>query len=157
MIGDLPLGDKEQIRGRAAILSIKPKYAALILKGTKKIELRRSWPTQNIGVLVLYSSAPIQKFVGLAYVEKVVEHNLDELWSIASDNGAGVTYEELKIYLAEKSQAFGVMINRVDVADVELEPKDIFKEFLPPQSLSLISQADFKKIFHSMFPTEAKI
>lgn len=157
MTGDLLLENRDQIGGRAAILSIKPKYAALILKGTKKVELRRNWPTQKIGALVLYASAPIQKFVGLAYVEKVVESNFDDLWNIANNNGAGVTYEELKTYLSEKPMAFGVMINRVDVADVELDPKDIFKKFSPPQSLSLISPADFQKIFHDMFPTETTI
>lgn len=137
------------------LLPIKPKYASLILAGTKKVELRRSWPAQRVGVLVLYASSPVQKLVGLAYVEKVVECDLAALWEIAVANGAGVTYEEVKVYLREKRQAFGVMINRVDAAHIAVDPWEVLENFSPPQSPSFIQAADFQKIFKKMFPPEA--
>lgn len=136
------------------LLPIKPKYASLILAGSKKIELRRSWPTQRVGVLVLYASSPIQKLVGLAYVENVVECDLPALWKLAVENGAGVTYEELKLYLREKRQAFGVMINRVEVAANALNPWEVFENFSPPQSPSFIQPPDFQKILQKMFSPE---
>lgn len=144
----------DAIGGRAVLLPIKPKYASLILAGTKKVELRRSWPAQRVGALVLYASSPVQRLVGVAYVEKVVQCDLASLWEIAAANGAGVTYEELKLYLREKKQAFGVMINRVAVAEVAVDPWGIFKNFSPPQSPIFIQAIEFQKIIKKMFPPE---
>lgn len=138
------------------LLPIKPKYASLILAGTKKVELRRSWPAQRVGVLVLYASSPVQKMVGVAYVEKVVQCDIASLWEIAVANGAGVTYEELKLYLRGKNQAFGIMINRVEVAEVAADPWEVFENFSPPQSPSFIQAADFQKVLQKMFPPEAQ-
>lgn len=146
--------EADVVGGRAALLSIKPKYASMILNGTKTVELRRSWPSQEIGVLILYASSPIKKFVGLAYVEKIIECDLNELWSIANAHGGGVSYQELKSYMTGKSSAFGVIIKRVEVAGIALNPKEIIKDFVPPQSLSLISSSDFNLIVSYMFPRE---
>lgn len=139
--------------GRVVLLSIKPKYADLILAGTKRVELRRSWPSNDIGVMVLYSSAPVQRLVGLAYIGSIVECNLDRLWTLADANGGGVTYDELRDYVQGKQTAFGVMIQRVENAEVKVDPKDIFGEFVPPQSFLYMSPSDFQRIRKAMFPS----
>src|ERR1700757_3815241 len=100
----------EQPTGRAVLLSIKPRYAELILAGSKKVELRRSWPSTDIGVMVLYSSAPIQRLVGIAMIDRVQEADVAGLWTIARDNGGGVTQDELIEYFSGKKTAFGIMI-----------------------------------------------
>ena len=138
--------------GRAVLLSIKPKYADMILAGTKRVELRRSWPSSDIGVLVLYSSAPVQKLVGVAYINKIEECGFENLWAIANTNGGGVTYDELMAYLQGKQTAFGLMIERVDNAQVKIDPKNIFHEFVPPQSFLYLSPSDFHRVMHAMFP-----
>lgn len=140
--------------GRAILLSIKPKYADLILAGTKRVELRRSWPSNDIGVMVLYSSAPVQKLVGLAYVDRVVEHDLEQLWKVAETNGGGVTYEELKQYVTGKKTAFGVMISRHVVAECEIDPTELFSNFTPPQSFLYLTSEDFQGVIKRMFPTQ---
>lgn len=139
--------------GRAVLLSIKPKYADLILAGSKTVELRRSWPSADIGMMVLYSSAPIQRLVGLAHVSRVEERPLDSLWSLASENGAGVTYEELASYLQGKRTAFGIMIERVEIAQQQVDPKDLFSDFIPPQSFSYLSPAEYHRVVRAMFPS----
>ena len=58
--------------GKVVLLSIKPKYADLILTGSKQVEFRRSWAAQDVGLIVLYSSSPIQKIVGIVEVDSVV-------------------------------------------------------------------------------------
>lgn len=144
----------EQPSGRAVLLSIKPKYVDLILAGSKRVELRRSWPSNDIGVMVLYSSAPIQRLVGLAFIDRVEECGFERLWDIADANGGGVTYEELKAYVAGKKRAFGVMIDRVKVANVAVDPKDLFETFTPPQSFLYLSPFDFQRVMRAMFPNE---
>lgn len=144
----------EQPSGRAVLLSIKPKYADLICAGTKRVELRRSWPAKDIGVMVLYSSSPVQRLVGIAFVDRVEECDFESLWTLADGNGGGVTYEELKSYVKGKKTAFGVMINRVRVAEVLVDPKNIFPNFTPPQSFLYIDPNDFPRVLRAMFPGE---
>ncbi len=147
----------EQPSGRAVLLSIKPKYVDLILAGTKRVELRRSWPSNDIGVMVLYSSAPVQKLVGVAFVDRIEECDFERLWPLADANGGGVTYDELKAYVAGKKTAFGVMINRVKIAEAQVDPKDLFPDFTPPQSFLYLSPVDFHRVMHVMFPSENSI
>jgi predicted transcriptional regulator len=134
-------------------LSIKPKYADLILAGSKRVELRRSWPSNDIGVMVLYSSAPVQKLVGVAYINQIEECSLEKLWTLADAHGGGVTYEELRDYVHGKKTAFGVMIERVEAAQVRIDPKDLFHDFVPPQSFLYLNPADFQRTMGAMFPS----
>jgi predicted transcriptional regulator len=144
----------EQPGGRAVLLSIKPKYVDLILAGTKRVELRRSWPSTDIGVMVLYSSAPIQKLVGVAIIDHIEECDFERLWTLADANGGGVTYEELQTYVVGKKTAFGVMINRVKIAEIQVNPKDLFPDFTPPQSFQYLDPTDFLRVMRAMFPSE---
>lgn len=138
--------------GRAVLLSIKPKYADLILAGTKRVELRRSWPSNDIGVLVLYSSSPIQKLVGVAYVDHVNETDVAGLWDLARNNGGGVTRDELVEYFIGKKTAYGIMIRETKTAQCAVDPKEIFPDFSPPQSYLYLSPSDFQKVMHTIFP-----
>jgi predicted transcriptional regulator len=143
-----------QPAGKAVLLSIKPKYADLILAGSKRVELRRSWPSSDIGVVVLYSSAPVQKLVGVAFVDRIEERDFESLWALADANGAGVTYDELKAYVEGKKTAFGVMIDHVKVAESQVDPQDLFDNFIPPQSFLYLDPRDFRRLMHAMFPSE---
>jgi predicted transcriptional regulator len=147
----------DQPSGRAVLLSIKPKYVDLILAGTKRVELRRSWPSNDIGVMVLYSSAPVQRLVGMAYIDQIKECNFDALWALADANGGGVTHDELKAYVKGKKTAFGVMINQVKIAETQVDPKDLFPNFTPPQSFLYLDPADFRRVVHAMFPSEEPV
>lgn len=140
--------------GRAVLLSIKPKYADLILGGTKRVELRRSWPSNDIGAMILYSSAPIQKLVGVAFVSRIEEHALEDLWTLAEDYGGGVTYDELELYIKGKKTAFGVIIDRVKIAETQVDPKNLFPGFTPPQSFLYLDPVDFQRVMQAMFPFE---
>ncbi len=142
-----------QPSGRAVLLSIKPKYADLILAGTKRVELRRSWPSNDIGVMVIYSSAPIQQLVGVAIISKVGVCDFESLWRLSDANGGGVTYDELKDYIDKKKTAFGVMIERVAVAEHPADPQSLFADFTPPQSFLYLSPEDFHRVVKVMFPS----
>ena len=142
-----------QPSGRAVLLSIKPKYANLILAGTKRVELRRAWPSTDIGSMILYTSAPVQRLVGIAYISRIEERDLQGLWVLADGNGGGVTYDELMDYVQGKKTAFGVMIERVEIAQQQVDPKDFFPEFTPPQSFLYLTPNEFHGVMHAMFPS----
>lgn len=126
----------------------------VLLAGTKRVELRRSWPSNDVGVMVLYSSAPIQKLVGVAFIDRIEECDFENLWILANTNGGGVTYDELKAYTKGKKSAFGVMIDHVKIAENQVDPKDIFPKFTPPQSFLYLSPSDFPRVMRAMFPSE---
>jgi predicted transcriptional regulator len=140
--------------GRAVLLSIKPRYAELILAGSKRVELRRSWPSDDIGVMVLYSSAPVQRLVGIAYVDHVKETDVPGLWQLATDYGGGVTHDELVEYFAGKKFAYGIMIKSTRVANCGVDPKDLFPDFTPPQSFQYLTPDDFQRVMRAIFPKE---
>lgn len=142
-----------QPSGRAVLLSIKPKYADLILAGTKRVELRRSWPSNDIGAMVIYSSAPVQRLVGIAHISRVEECTPDQLWRIAEANGGGVTKGELDAYTKGKKVVYGVMLEYVRIASTLVDPNDIFPGFTPPQSFLYLSPKDFRRIEDAMFPS----
>lgn len=138
--------------GKAVLISIKPKYTDLILAGSKRVELRRSWAPNDVHALVIYSSAPVQKLVGIAYIDCVKETNIDGLWDLAQLYGGGVTEAELKEYFDGKKTAFGLMIKSVDVAEQQLDPRDILPDFTPPQSFMYLPPAEYRRIEQAMFP-----
>ena len=46
------------------ILSIHPKWAAKIYSGEKTIEVRKSFPKQNVNKVYIYETAPVKKITG---------------------------------------------------------------------------------------------
>jgi predicted transcriptional regulator len=142
----------QQPAGRVVLLSIKPKYADLILAGTKTVELRRSWPSNDVGVMVIYSSAPVQRLTGIALIKEVQECDPDTLWEIARAHGGGVTQDELNEYLGTKKLVYGVMLGRVIPAEVRVDPKDLFPSFTPPQGFLYLSPQDYQRMRATMFP-----
>jgi predicted transcriptional regulator len=140
--------------GRAVLLSIKPKYADLIMAGTKTVELRRSWSAMDAGLMVIYSSMPVQRLVGIATIERVEIRDVEGLWQLACDHGGGLTKDELEGYFKGKKTAYGVMIRSVQLAESPVDPKTLFADFTPPQSFLYLSPSDYQRVRTAMFPSE---
>ena len=143
--------------GRAVLLSIRPRFADLILAGTKRVELRRSWPSGDIGVMVLYSSSPVQRLVGLAYVDRVNEADVTGLWQLACAYGGGLTHDELVEYFDGKKTAYGIMIKSSRAAQRAVDPKELFPDFTPPQSFQYLAPNDFRRVMRAIFPDEGRL
>ena len=143
----------QQPAGRAVLLSIKPKYADLILAGRKTVELRRSWPSNDIGVMIIYSSAPIQRLTGIALIKEIRECDFGTLWNISQAHGGGVTLDELAKYIGKKKLAYGVMLERAVPAEIPVDPKHLFPDFTPPQGFMYLSPHDYQRVITAMFPS----
>jgi predicted transcriptional regulator len=143
----------QQPTGRAVLLSIKPKYADLILVGSKTVELRRSWPSNDVGVMIIYSSAPVQRLTGVALIKEIRECDFETLWKVSLAHGGGVTYEELQEYIDNKKLVYGVMLGRVVPAEILVDPKTLFPNFTPPQGFMYLSPYDYERVRNSMFPS----
>lgn len=130
----------------AILLSVKPKFANLIVEGSKLVELRRSIPAQSVGTIAIYSSSPVQSIVALADVREIVEASPTKLWEISKGNGGGLTRTELKAYFEGKKTGFALMLEDVRVYVEPLSPAKIFESFTPPQSFRYLTQNELKKL-----------
>lgn len=142
-------------RGKVVLLSIKPKYADLILKGSKCVEFRRSWAAKEVGLLVLYASAPIQKIVGVVEVDQILVDSKTALWEICKERGGSLTREELRNYFAGKSKGFAVLLGRSFKPRDQVEPSKIIDDFVAPQSFRYLNANEYGKI-ESMLPRGRK-
>jgi len=131
---------------RAILLSIKPKYADLILGGSKRVEFRRSWAAQDVSVIVIYSSSPVQKIVGVVEVDKIVVASPTSLWKICSERCGGLTRTELRTYYSGKAQGVAVLLGRVFKAIKQIDPTDVIGNFVPPQSFRYLDVDEYAKI-----------
>ncbi|MGK5048867.1 ASCH domain-containing protein [Janthinobacterium sp. GB4P2] len=132
--------------GSSILISIKPRYADLILAGSKRVELRRAAPTQAIKAMAIYSSSPIQAIVALVEIVEVIEASASRLWEIARDNGGGLTRSELRDYYSGKKTGFAFMLGKVRQFDNPIKPRIIFSKFTPPQSFRYLTPDELKKL-----------
>jgi predicted transcriptional regulator len=146
----------DSLNGSAILLSVKPKFAALIVEGSKLVELRRTVPAQAVGTIAIYSSSPVQSIVALAGVKETVEASPSKLWSIAKDNGGGLTRAELMAYFASKETGFALMLENVRVYSKPVKPAKIFKTFSAPQSFRYLSPKELNRLEQLLEPEVKK-
>lgn len=130
----------------AILLSVKPKFANLIVEGSKLVELRRSIPAQSVGTIAIYSSSPVQSIVALAEVREIIEASRSKLWAISKGNGGGLTRTELNAYFEGKKTGFALMLENVRAYVKPLSPAEVFNSFMPPQSFRYLTQNELKNL-----------
>jgi predicted transcriptional regulator len=136
--------------GRAVLLSVKPRYADLILAGSKRVEFRRSWAAQQVSMIVLYSSSPIQKIVGVVEVDDIVVASPTSLWKTCTERGGGLTKDELRSYFAGKTHGVAVLLGKVVKLAKHLEPSDVISNFVPPQSFRYLDAREYMALEKKM-------
>lgn len=131
---------------RVALISIRPCFVEKILSGEKRLEFRRSWAAEPVGVLVIYSSAPTKKIMAVVNVVGVTEGSPTALWELAKEKGGGVTRQLIYDYFEGKKSGFAIEIADVLEFKHPVDPKKVFKDFLAPQSFRYLDTKDYNKI-----------
>jgi predicted transcriptional regulator len=112
--------------GGDLLVSMKPKFAARILSGSKIVEVRKKFSEKWVGCkAVLYSSSPQQALVGEATVRSVSSGAPEEIW------------EEFKTGLGCTSNEFSAYVGPAQVVSA-IELDDVFP-YNAPVPLSQIS------------------
>lgn len=142
--------------GKTIVLSIKPKYADMILAGTKTVEFRRIWAAQKVCNIAIYASSPIQKLVGLVQVTDIVRAKPTTLWGCCSKRGGGLTKSELMAYFDGKDTGFAVLLKNAERFVQSIDPKKVIKGFSPPQSFRYMTAAEVRKLEKRIHELEAK-
>jgi len=132
--------------GRAILLSIKPKYSDLILSGEKRVEFRRAWASQEVKLIAVYASSPVQRIVALVEVEEVIWGLPTALWSHCAERGGALTRRELFDYFKGKKQGCAVLLGALRKLKTPLDPRSLVKEFTPPQSFRYLTSTELEKL-----------
>lgn len=132
--------------GRAVLLSVKPKFADLISSGIKRVEFRRTWAAEDVSLIAVYASSPVQRIIALVEVEDIVRGSPSSLWSHCTSRGGALTRRELFDYFNGKRQGCAVLLGDVRVLLRPIDPKTLFRSFAPPQSFRYLSEGELKKI-----------
>jgi predicted transcriptional regulator len=141
-----------RLSGRAVLLSIKPKYADLILSGSKRVEFRRTWAKQDVSVIVLYSSFPVQRIVGAVAVDQIVVASPTSLWKTCAERGGGLTRNELRSYFVGKRKGVAVLLGEVWKLAKLVDPSDVIRAFRPPQSFRYLDSSEYIRIEKKIKP-----
>jgi predicted transcriptional regulator len=135
---------------KSLLLSIHPKYAALIFEGSKTVELRRVRPTVKKGDLIfVYASSPIKAIKGVLRVRDVTALALDDLWQVV-ENSAGVTLTEFEHYFEGKDIGYGIWVEPIESYQAPISLEMIRRRWLnfrPPQSYMYLSE-DKARLLH---------
>ncbi len=103
------------------LLSIKPKYAKVILQGEKEYEFRKKRCWDGITKIVFYSSSPQKQVVGEAEIDEIIEGSPTKIWEIAK-HAAGITRKAFYDYYRGRHTAVAYKLKNVVVYE---EPKEL--------------------------------
>jgi predicted transcriptional regulator len=144
MIATSDTDDERAVVRRALLLSLRPRFAAAILNGTKTVELRRTRLSAPSGTpLVLYASSPIMAVVGTATLADRHNASPAAIWRAHRD-ALGLTRAEFADYLTGVDQATAITIENPQAL---LDPFTLawlrrHAVFQPPQSYRYIAPGD---------------
>lgn len=130
-----------------ALISIHPEYAEKILTGEKRLEFRRVWASQPVDVLAIYATAPIQRIVGLAWIERVHQGSKTRLWELGKHHGGGISRRKLFAYLDGRKESVALAIGQCQRFAEALDPRQAFNaSFKPPQSFRYLRPEEIQQL-----------
>ena len=119
------------------LLSIKPKYAELILSGKKKYEFRRTiFKKPEVKKVVIYASSPVSKIVGEFEIDCILSNCVSELWHITMEY-AGIEKKYFESYFSGKEIGHAIKVKNPKRYSTYKELHE-FNVNHPPQSFAYI-------------------
>lgn len=119
------------------LLSIKPKYAEMILNGEKQYEFRRViFKSPAVKKIIIYASSPINKIIGEFEIDYILSLNIPELW-IRTMKYSGIDKKFYDNYFNGKNVGHAIKIKNVTRYSKHKELRE-FKIKCAPQSFAYI-------------------
>lgn len=129
---------------RALLLSVRPRFAAAMIDGSKSVELRRQRVDVAPGTqVVLYSSAPVMAVTATGQIQEVDVDTPERLWK-RHERHLGLTPGEFEEYLVGVSRASALLLRDiVALAEpISLTSLRTAGRFHPPQSYRFLAEGD---------------
>jgi predicted transcriptional regulator len=120
------------------LLSIKPEFAEKIFDGSKKYEYRKTtFKRAGVRTVIVYSTLPVGKIVGEFDIEAILEKEPPCLWD-ETQHASGIDYHFFDEYFRGKNKGFALKIGATRLFDTPLDPKELDKDFVAPQSFAYV-------------------
>jgi predicted transcriptional regulator len=120
------------------LLSIKPEFAELILRGEKTYEFRRVvFRDESVRSALIYATKPIGKIVGKFDIAKVISGSPGAIWE-KTKHRAGVTRTLFTAYFAGRRVAHALAVAKTTRFRTPVELKEVVPSGIAPQSFRYI-------------------
>lgn len=124
------------------LLSVKPRFAAKLLDGTKAVELRRSFPTLDGTEAFIYASTPVRAVIGVLQIVEVQVSPVEEIWD-AHNQHMALQRHEFDSYLAGRTRACALLVQSHRRFEQPVSLAELRHAGLtPPQSFRYIRPGD---------------
>lgn len=135
-----------QLGARAALLSVRPRFANLIVEGLKRVEFRRVWARQPVQWIAVYCTSPVRRIVAVVEVESALAASPTALLALNSDRGGGLTRAELRAYFAGRRMGHALLLGRKFLPSEPLDPATVISGFQAPQSFRYLTDGEAARI-----------
>lgn len=119
--------------GRVALFSIHPRYADAILVGTKTVEFRRQGLPDDVTHIVIYSTAPVQRIVGMFEVATIDKTSPARAWRKYGADG-GIEQTPFERYYTGAANAYVIRVRNACRFDTPVALAELDRNMRPPQS-----------------------
>ena len=128
------------------LLSIHPQHVDLIARGEKRVEFRRGNFARNISRVVIYSTSPDRRIVGVCEVKQIVRSSPSALWK-EYGKAAGITRMALLGYLKGMRDATAIVLGdfhgfasdlRLPMPGIERAPQSF--QYLSPRTVAALER-----------------
>lgn len=118
------------------LLSINPNHVENIFNGVKKYEYRKIKCKKNVEKILIYSTSPVQRIVGEATIELVIEDSPSNIWKL-TEKFSGINKNFYEEYYSGKEIA--VAYKLCDIIKYETPKKlEVYGIKMPPQSFMYV-------------------
>ena len=132
------------------ILSIKPRFAHMILRGEKTIELRRRSPRCLTEFwIALYATTPEKAMIGVVRGSEVLVTTPDDLWELVK-GGCALEREEYRRYYEGTNRAVGIRLAEPISFSTPVKLDRLrysWPEFKPPQSFAYLTSEQIQDVW----------
>jgi len=130
---------------RTIVMSIHPEFAEAILRGTKRVELRKTPFPKDIQRVLIYETVPVRYIVGRFEVDYIMVGRPGEIFC-CTEGLAGVNADEFAEYYKGKKWAAAIFIKTPERFTSKVDPENYIKNWTPPQSFRYITWSEYDRI-----------
>ncbi len=128
-----------------AFFPIKPIFANKIINSQKHFEYRKSAFRENVSCIIIYSSSPEKKIIGIARVGKVLSGAPSRIWE-QTKSSSGITRKFFREYFSGRKTAYAIPIEEVIILNTPINPTVINLNFKIPQSFCYVDKSFLRKV-----------
>jgi predicted transcriptional regulator len=140
--------------GRQIVMSVHPRYAEAIMDGRKRVEFRKRPLANDVSVVWVYATVPVQRVVGYFEVDATVVARPRDLWRRFKKVGCIGRADFDRYYLGSVLGA-GIQVKAATRLASSLPLSALLPSGVPPQSFAYVCQQSSVVDQHTRMVDEA--